>query len=116
MTVKFFETDSITKPATLAQHIAHLISVGEVKSLNPGTNRVITEDITRCCYVKCPTLIVFLGGMPWPWIGATYYHAHLGIPDKGRTIKGLVVCNSLDVSLIGPAYRSSPTLLSTLVT
>ena len=26
--------------------------------------------------------------------GATQYHVQLGLPDKGRAIKGLVVCNS----------------------
>ena len=31
--------------------------------------------------------------MPWPQkTGATHYHAQLGLPDKGRAIKGLVVC------------------------
>ena len=29
--------------------------------------------------------------------GATQYHAQLGLPDKGRVIKGLVVCNSWDL-------------------
>ncbi len=29
--------------------------------------------------------------MPWPQTGATHYHAQLGLPDKGRLIKGLVV-------------------------
>ena len=36
-------------------------------------------------------------GMPWPRTGATQYHAQLGLPDKGRAIKGLVVCNSSDL-------------------
>ena len=27
------------------------------------------------------------GGLPWPKIGATHYHAQLGFVDKGRTIK-----------------------------
>ena len=30
-----------------------------------------------------------------PWLqktGTTHYHAQLGLPDKGRAIKGLVVC------------------------
>ncbi len=36
-------------------------------------------------------------GMPWPKTGATQYHAQLGLPDKGRAIKGLVVCNSWDL-------------------
>ena len=31
--------------------------------------------------------------------GATQYHAQLGLPDKGRAIKGLVVCNSWDLEL-----------------
>ena len=30
--------------------------------------------------------------MPWPQTGATHYHAQLGLPDKDRAIKGLVVC------------------------
>ena len=34
--------------------------------------------------------------MPWPQTGATQYHAQLGLPDKGRAIKGLVVYNSWD--------------------
>ncbi len=29
--------------------------------------------------------------MPWPQKGATHYQAQLGLPDKGRAIKGLVV-------------------------
>ncbi len=35
--------------------------------------------------------------MPWPQTGATQYHAQLGLPDKGCTIKGLVVCNDKDL-------------------
>ncbi len=33
--------------------------------------------------------------MHWPQTGATHYHAQLGPPDKGRAIKGLVVCWSM---------------------
>ena len=40
------------------------------------------------------------GGMPWPQTGSTHYHAQLGLPDKGRAIKGLVICNS--------CYQPSP--------
>ncbi len=36
-------------------------------------------------------------GVPWPQIGATQYHAQLGLPDKGRTIKELVFCNDWDL-------------------
>ncbi len=35
--------------------------------------------------------------MPWPKTGATHYHAQLGLPDKGRAIIVLVVCNSWDL-------------------
>ncbi len=35
--------------------------------------------------------------MPWPQTGATQYYAQLGLPDKGRTIKGLVVRNNRDL-------------------
>ena len=35
--------------------------------------------------------------MPWPQTGTTQYHAQLGLPDKGRAIKGLVVCNNWDL-------------------
>ncbi len=38
-----------------------------------------------------------VGGMPWPQIGATQYHSQLGLSDKGRAIKGLVVCNNWDL-------------------
>ena len=48
--------------------------------------------------------------MPWPKSGATQYHAQLGLPDKGRAIKGLVVCNRA----LGPAKRSGPRFLSTV--
>ncbi len=51
--------------------------------------------------------------MPWPKTGATQYHAQLGLPDKGRAIKGLVVCNKGSRAL-GPAKRSGPRLLSTV--
>ena len=30
--------------------------------------------------------------MPWPQTGATHYHAQLEPSEKGRAIKGLVVC------------------------
>ncbi len=29
--------------------------------------------------------------MHWPQTGTTHYHAHLGLTDKGRVTKGLVV-------------------------
>ena len=35
--------------------------------------------------------------MPCPKASATQYHAQLELPDKGRAIKGLVVCNNWDI-------------------
>ena len=35
--------------------------------------------------------------MPLLKTGATLHHAQLGLPDKGRVIKGLVVCNEWDL-------------------
>ncbi len=32
-----------------------------------------------------------------PKTGATQYHAHLALPDKGHEIKELVVCNDWDL-------------------
>ena len=44
--------------------------------------------------------------MHWPKPGALHYHVQLGLPDKGHTVKGLVV------SAFGPAKWSGPTLPS----
>ena len=59
--------------------------------------------------------------MPWPQTGATQYHAQLGLPDKGRAIKGLLVCNNWDLEpldlLHGLAlgcYQPSPEVLIVL--
>ncbi len=35
--------------------------------------------------------------MPWPQTGATQYHTQLGLLDKVRAIKVLVVCNNWDL-------------------
>ena len=35
--------------------------------------------------------------MPWLQKSATQNHAQLGLPDKGRAIKGLVVRNNWDL-------------------
>ena len=56
--------------------------------------------------------------MPWPKTGATQYHAQLGLPDKGRAIKGLVICNNRDIEpldlqngLALGCYQPSPEVL-----
>ena len=53
--------------------------------------------------------------MPSLETGASQYHTHLGLPDKGCAIKGLVVCSGWDLEplhlLNGLAlgcYRPSP--------
>ncbi len=52
--------------------------------------------------------------MPWPQSGATQYHAQLGLSDKGRAIKELVVCNSWDLEPWDLLKRSGPRLLPTV--
>ncbi len=59
--------------------------------------------------------------MPWPQKGVTQYHALLGHTDKGRAIKGLVVCNNKDIEpldlqngLALGCYQPSPEVLSVL--
>ncbi len=53
--------------------------------------------------------------MIWPQTGTTQYHAQLGFPDKGCTIKGLVVCNNWHLEPLNllnglalSCYQSSP--------
>ena len=36
-------------------------------------------------------------GLPWPQTGIKQFPTQLGLPDKGRAIKGLVVCKSWDL-------------------
>ena len=35
--------------------------------------------------------------MPWIQTGATHYYSYLGLSDKSRAIKELVVCNNWDL-------------------
>ena len=56
--------------------------------------------------------------MPLPQTGATHYHAQLGLPDKGRAIKGFVVCNDWDLEPLAllndlalVCYQPSPEVL-----
>ena len=59
--------------------------------------------------------------MHWPQTGATHYHAQLGLPDKGRAIKGLVVCNwdleplNLLNGLALVCYQPSPEVLILII-
>ena len=57
--------------------------------MEPGANDVKNGS---CGYsIRSSTLIGRVGGMPWLKTGATHYHAQLGLIDKGRAIKELVV-------------------------
>ena len=56
--------------------------------------------------------------MPWLQTGATQYHSQLGLPDKGRAINMLVVCNNRDLEpldlqngLALGCYQPSPEVL-----
>ncbi len=51
--------------------------------------------------------------MPWPKTSATQYHAQLGLLDKGRAIKGFVVCNIWDLDPWGMRYVIEPTYCRT---
>ena len=35
--------------------------------------------------------------MPRPQTGTTQYHEQMGLPDKGRAIKGMVIYNDWDL-------------------
>ncbi len=53
--------------------------------------------------------------MPWFQTGTTQYHAQLGLPDKGRAIKVLVVYNNWDLDLLNGlaqgCYQPPPEVL-----
>ncbi len=78
-----------------------------------GQNLVITKDVksfTYYCYVRCVTLIVRVGGIPCPPTLATHYHTQLGLQDKGRAIKGLIVFHfktSLWILSLGRTFKLS---------
>ena len=83
----------------MAQHVAYLLVIGKVICSMLDPNNELAKDVkscTYCCYVRWATLIVCVRGMLVP-IGATQYHAQLGLQDKGRAMKGLVVCNDWDL-------------------
>ena len=56
-----------------------------------GPNRDIAKHVkscTYCCYVRCATLVVRVGEMPWTKTGATINHAELGFQTKVFQSKG----------------------------
>ena len=58
-------------------------------------NHVLAKSVKSCnycCYVRCLTLIVLVGGDALAQTGTYHYHDKLGTQDKGLAIKGLVFC------------------------
>ena len=60
-----------------------------VLSLNTASKLKILKIVPTAA--KSEELIVRVGGMPWPKIGDTHYHAQLVLQNKGRAIKELVI-------------------------
>ncbi len=78
----------------LSRGIVFLVPDVRCSALILSPNRIITKEVnscTYCCYVRCATIIVRVGGVPWSKIVATHYNKQLGLPTKGRVIKWLVV-------------------------
>ena len=44
-------------------------------------HQVLTKD-SYCCYCRCSTLTLRVGGIPWPKIGTIYYHTKLLFQTK----------------------------------
>ena len=40
-----------------------------------------------------------------PQTGATHNHADLVLPEKGRAVRGLLICIIWDVNALGPAIK-----------
>ncbi len=61
-----------------------------------GQNCAIAKDVKVVHMLLCQMCDInstsTVGGMPWPQIGVTHYHAQLELPDKGRAIKRFFVC------------------------
>ena len=61
----------------------------------------------------CQLADVISRSTPWHKTGAIDNHAQLGLTDKGRAIKGLVVCNGWELEP-RTSKRSGHNLLSTV--
>ena len=64
--------------------------------LNIASQLKTVKNCSYCCYVRFLTLVVRFGGIPLPQTGATHCNGQLVLPNKGRSIKELVVCMMLD--------------------
>ena len=53
---------------------------------------IILETLKMVLVTAILPLIVSVGEMHLPIKGTIHYYAQLGLPDKGRAIKGLVFC------------------------
>ena len=61
-----------------------------------GSNLFISKTLGILCHNN---IITSRGN--WPQTSATPYHSQLRLPDKGRAIKGLVVCNVVWLGSMG---------------
>ncbi len=85
--------------ASVSLQLAHPTAVWKVMGSILGHYRVIAKDVKSAVVPTATSQMhdinsMSMGGMPWPQTGATQYLAQLGLPEKGRAIKGFVVCNS----------------------
>ena len=95
----------------------HPPGVGEVTGSTLGPNRVRAKDVkscTYCCYVRCTTLIVWVGG------NALALNRRNSLPctvrtSRQRSCNQRVGClQELGSRALGPAKRSGPRLSSTV--
>ncbi len=92
----------------------HLSTYGVTRSTSAwamgtilGPNRIKAKEVnscTYCCNIRCATLILWVGKMPWLKTGATDYCEQLWLLNNGHAIKELVVCNSLDLESLNLLY------------
>ena len=88
------------EPANVVQQVAYPLGVGEVI----GMNHVITKDVEKgsyCCYVRCTTQIVRVGGMPWSKKCTAHQQAQLGLLRQW-----LIVSQANDLNVSRCAERS----------
>ncbi len=96
----------LTKPATIALHVAYLLGVWRGNGFDSQAKLRNSLRCTYCWYLRCPTLIVWVE----KWLGSK--HAQLGLPDKSRAIKGL---SSATIGMFRLIKQSGHTLMLSTV-
>ncbi len=100
----------------MALHVAYLLGIGKVIGSMLRPNRIIAKDVKRC------QMRDIYGINRGPQTDTTKYQALLELPDKGLTIKVLVVCMDWDLgpldllnSLALGCYQPSPEVLIIII-